>query len=141
MSKNKCRAWVEDKMIYSDCASGEFEFTFDHNGEMIFNVWNDEIHKLTVDGDTTYSGWDLYTKNIMFYVGFDDKNNVEIYNNDIVKFTAFGRCVIGVVEWDIDDGVPGFVIVDANGSGTIWSFVYADIEVIGNIHANQELLY
>lgn len=136
----KCRAWFEDKMIYSDCAIGEYEFTFDHDGEMVFNVWNDEIHKLTTNGDTTYSGWDLYTKDIMFYIGFNDKNNVEIYKKDIVQFTAFGRIVYGVVEWDIDDGLPGFVIVDTDGSGTIWSFLYDDLKVIGNIYNNPDLL-
>lgn len=140
MNKIKCRAWFEDEMIYSNCAVGEYEFTFDFNGEMIFNVWNDEIHKLTVDGDTIYSGWDLYTKDIMFYVGFEDKNNCEIYKKDIVKFTAFGRIVYGIVEWDIDDGLSGFVIVDTDGSGTIWSFLYDDLEVIGNIYGNPNLL-
>lgn len=138
MIKLKFRVWYEDEMIFSDCAIGEFEFTFDNEGNMVFNVWNDELHKLTPDGDVTYAGWEEYTRNIMRSIGLD--NNIQIYDQDIVKFTAFGRTVYGVVEWDVDDGLPGFVIVDTDGSGTIWSFLYDDLEVIGNIYQNPELL-
>ena len=74
------------------------------------------------------------------YTGLKDKNGVEIYESDIVQFTAFGRTVRGLVEWDVDDGLPGFVIVDSDGSGTIWSFLYDDLTAIGNIYETPELL-
>jgi len=61
-------------------------------------------------------------------------------DGDIVQFTAFGRTVRGLVEWDDDDGLPGFVIVDTDGSGTIWDFMYDDLTVIGNRHDNPELM-
>jgi uncharacterized phage protein (TIGR01671 family) len=136
----KCRAWFEDEMIYSNCDIADYIFDFNPDGELCFNIWNDELHKLTPNGDVTFLGWDEYTKNIMMFTNFCDINNTEIYIGDIVKFTAFGRMVYGVVEWDIDDGLPGFVIVDTDGSGTIWSFLYDDMTVIGNIYKNPELL-
>ena len=74
------------------------------------------------------------------YTGQTDNNNIEIYNGNIVQFTAFGRTVRGLVEWDDDDGLPGFVIVDTDGSGTIWDFMYDDLTVIGNRYETPELL-
>ena len=54
MRELKFRAWFEDEMIFSDCATGEFDFVFDSDGNMEFNVWNDEKHKLTPDGDVGF---------------------------------------------------------------------------------------
>ena len=74
------------------------------------------------------------------YITIDDKNELEIYESDIVQFIAFDRIVVGIVEWDDDDGLPGFVIVDSDGSGTIWDFMYDDLTKIGNKYENPKLL-
>ena len=74
MIKHKFRVWLEDKMVFSDCAIGEYEFVFNINGFMEFNVWNDEIHKLTPDGDQIFSGFEFYTNDIMQFSGLKDKN-------------------------------------------------------------------
>ena len=74
------------------------------------------------------------------YVYTNGINDDEIYRDDIVKFTAFGRIVTGVVEWDDNDGLPGYCIVDIDGSETIWSFDYDDLEIIGDRYENPELL-
>ena len=80
------------------------------------------------------------SKTVGQYITIDDKNELEIYESDIVQFIAFDRIVIGIVEWDDDDGLPGFVIVDSDGSGTIWDFMYDDLTKIGNIYDNLGLL-
>lgn len=82
--------------------------------------------------------YEVKPETVSQYVEFNDKNGTYIYENQTVRFTAFGRVVCGKVEWDTDDGLPGFVIVDTDGSGTIWNFMYDDLEVIGNIFENQE---
>ncbi len=82
--------------------------------------------------------YEVKPETVSQYVEFKDKTGTYIYENQTVRFTAFGRVVCGVVEWDVDDGLPGFVIVDTDGSGTIWGFLYDDLEVTGNIFENKE---
>lgn len=73
------------------------------------------------------------------YTGLKDKNGKEIYEGDIVEYVTYyygnekrHRKVIEWEEWDSDDfGEPhnlGYFNLDEG------------VEVIGNIHENQELL-
>ena len=134
MKKLKFRVWFEGVMIYSDCPSGEYEFTFDENGEMVFNVWNDEIHKLTPDGDVSCSGWDTYTKDIMQYIGRNDKNGVEIYERDIINTPNVPTPHhVHLVNERFE--------LKLYGSLSFMEFTsrFGNIEVIGNLDANPEI--
>ena len=146
---HKFRAWFEDEMIFSDCAIGEFEFVFDVDGNMEFNVWNDEMHKLTTDGDVTYSGWDTYTTDIMQCTGAKDMNGTDIYEGDIIRkeicspddmaYGCYGD--IGVVKYD--SSVMGFIIDSEDDwfyDNRGMNFSFDRIEIVGNIYENPEFL-
>ena len=87
---------------------------------------------------------------LLQYTGLKDKNGVEIYEGDIIKskrklYDPFGEKepkeieIIGIVEWILD----GFRVKSVNKEyqdvfrGV---FRWLDLEVIGNMYENPELL-
>ncbi len=127
MNPLKFRVWYEDMMIFSDCPIGEYEFVFNADGAMEFHVWNDEIHKLTSDGDQTFAGFEYYTSDIMMSAGLNDKNNVEIYEGDIVDCNRYSNNEIYQVVIKDIRRLPA----DMFGSNL------NSLEVVGNIHDDK----
>ena len=80
---------------------------------------------------------------IMQYTGLKDKNGVEIYEGDVVKQVAGEYSYIGAVEKDCYqfyiDGIDSLVAYSFDDVADT-SNCTADLEVIGNIHENPELL-
>ena len=74
-------------------------------------------------------------KTIGQYTGLTDKNGKKIFEGDIVKVRRQYKSLICVVEWQI----CGFTIRDQKDSSYI-IYDKIDIEVIGNIYDNPELL-
>ena len=73
--------------------------------------------------------------NLMQYTGLKDKNNKEIYEGDIFRIGS--KKILYVVEW-IDCGLKGKQI--RNGSWIGLDFWKKDIEILGNIYENPELI-
>ena len=129
----KFRAWdVHEKKIFT-------------NAQLI--IWNGNVYandnsNLNIDN---LKGWNIDKKYLMQSTGLKDKNDKEIYDGDIVKFS------------DCDDDVfVTHVVWDKNYACFGLSFSYGfqyhldyleefctelkDIEVVGNIYENHELL-
>jgi len=79
--------------------------------------------------------WDIQYVKLMQFTGLKDKNGKEIYEGDIVKY-QFTREIICEIKWDeweeeMSTGI-GFQLP--------WFYEKDEIEVIGNIYENPELL-
>jgi len=79
---------------------------------------------------------------VMQYTGLKDKNGKEIYEGDIVKHNDYSRgaCItfeqhqsISVIEWS-----EGAIPYKIKGLG--FDYYGKDLEIIGNIYENPELL-
>lgn len=70
------------------------------------------------------------------YTGLEDKNGTKIYEGDIVFVTE--EADIATICWD--EGTAMFIIVFDSWCTNFDHFNGEDLEVIGNIHDNKELL-
>jgi len=86
--------------------------------------------------------WPVYTDTLGQYTGLTDKNGKRIFEGDIVKFSRFnalGYATRRVGDVRYYDELPVFYIMATTGDAWDWCDC-EDIEVIGNIHDNPELL-
>ena len=130
----KFRAWSEQshKML--------------SNAECLKNMYNCDDNFLFV-GMITDRDWGEPI--LMQYTGLNDKNGVDIYEGDVVRATSReGDCDLAMFEILYDDIYGSYVgeFINFSGLGVNGKDNYPlgelrfDIEVIGNIYENNELL-
>lgn len=121
--KPKFRAWLKEEYRMT----GVREITF----------FNDEVQMISdVEDFYAYDEFEL-----MQSTGLKDKNDKEIYDGDIVRFTltdGFDYVVDeeGVVSYKLG----AFYVVNGLDEFLISEIYANEIEVVGNIYENKELL-
>lgn len=119
----KFRAWLKEEYRMTDVR----EITF----------FNDEVQMIS--GVEDFYAYDEFK--LMQFTGLKDKNGKEIYEGDIVRFTltdGFSYVVgeDGVVKYKIG----AFYILNGLTEYLISNINTKDIEVVGTIYENPELL-
>lgn len=141
----KFRAWDKDNehMAYSDKHESDYDFYFyGKSGNLVCAVNCCYCDKF---GDE-HDDWQELD-NIMPYTGVNDKYGKEIYDGDIVKFDVYKyeklvSSIISDIKW-CEELCSFSVVVNNQGvRGTLGHFLHSnkEVEVIGNIYENAELL-
>jgi len=126
MRENKFRAWnKKERRLYSP-------FLLDDIGTDEFGLY------IICEKDYMRGSWEDYI--IMQYTGLKDKNGKEIYEGDVIKYREYPnneKSELCKIEWlDSYEG-DGFKMTGFVSPAYDYP---TDIEIIGNIHENPELL-
>ena len=123
MREIKFRAWVKEKKAIFEV------ILIDYVTKKVTYLLERVRHLLSIR-DAKFNDVEL-----MQYTGLKDKNEKEIYEGDI--FHIGSKKILYVVEW-IDCGLKGRQIKNKSWIGL--DYWKDDIEVIGNIYENPEVI-
>ena len=127
MREIKFRAWVKEKkeifeVILINYVSKKVTYIVERTGHLL-NIRHDKFNDIE----------------LMQYTGLKDKNNKEIYEGDIVKLRA--NHGIGVVKYYDEWGAFVVEYIKHRQLAVLGMNYYKeDIEILGNIYENSELI-
>ena len=116
--------WIEGDLLHD-------RFIF--SNEKICRIYNEES-KLTHRQDI------VIPETVGQYTGLTDKNGKKIFEGDIVKDSFLLGKVVYATPQDGFDGIAGFMVDDVFDGLQNYNDFWNQVEVIGNIHDNPELL-
>jgi len=98
--------------------------------------------------NSDYPQYDKFPENMEQYTNIDDKNGTPIYEGDILQVAGLGVLFVhlqqGQAGQSRNDNVLQYTLasnIDNPEKGALWNLWSSyEVEVIGNIHQNPELL-
>lgn len=119
------------------------------NGEWVYGLvtklYNEQFKSLPAEMTNTNGirGIEIDYKTVGQYTGLTDRNGTKIFEGDIIDFPdcsdSYYSCGHGVVQYDVDE-TEFAIMYDSYYRGLGRCYHSRDIEVIGNIFDNPELL-
>lgn len=137
--------WIEGIPIKTYDTEIGINLPLRYNPKNITLMNNDRVLLCCAMDDSAYFDTEDYPiiddETIGQYTGLKDKNGTRIFEGDVVACNQSGSCGISVIIYDNS----AFYTIPLDGNileRTLWDYWYNDwdIEVIGNIHDNPELL-
>ena len=113
------------------------------NGEWVEGsllAWPDGSAEICYDNpenDDEFLKSIVYPETVGQYTGLTDKNGKKIFEGDIVDIIPENE-EVGIIEWADDEAM--FMLNSDGWYANFDNYYSSDVEVIGNIHDNPELL-
>lgn len=119
------------------------------NGEWVYGCFvkslSSTVHGYIMESHTDMPAAKVILKTVGQYIGKTDKNGQKIFTDDIVRFKVFDNTFIGEIAFNTETLANDirFNLVTISGetkTHRILCSLCDDIEVIGNVFDNPELL-
>lgn len=109
-----------------------------------FRVWDEKLYIMLTDDKSIPNWWKItdthngvlkYPNGILMqFTGLKDKNGVDIYEGDILKYyIRIGKVIFDKGQFEIHSEYD-------NHKVSLFSMYKEETEIIGNIHENEELI-